>query len=111
ISKAGGGGPLKPGMVLSVEPGYYKPEGYGIRLENLVAVVEAPTPAGGERPLLAFEPLTLAPFDRALIDPGLLDARETAWLDSYHARVAAEIGPLVDGETAVWLEGATRKIG
>ncbi len=111
ISKAGGGGPLKPGMVLSVEPGYYKPEGYGIRLENLVAVVEAPMPAGGERPLLAFEPLTLAPFDRALIDPGLLDARETAWLDSYHARVAAEIGPLVDGETAVWLEGATRKIG
>jgi len=110
ISKLGSTVALKPGMILSIEPGYYKADCYGIRIENLAAVVEAPAPPGAERPLLGFEPLTLAPFDRALIDPGQLDAAELAWLDAYHARVAAEIGPLVDSATAAWLAEATRPL-
>ncbi|CAA7624234.1 aminopeptidase P family protein [Magnetospirillum sp. UT-4] len=102
---------LKPGMVLSNEPGYYKPGAYGIRIENLVAVTEAPPPPGAERPLLGFETLTLAPIDRRLVEPSLLDPDERAWLDAYHARVRTEIGPLVDGETRAWLETATAPVG
>jgi len=109
ISKQGNPVALKPGMVLSIEPGYYKTGAYGIRLENLAAVVAAP--ATGERSLLGFEPLTLAPFDRNLIDVALLDAAERAWLDSYHARVAAEITPQVDAATAAWLAEAARPLG
>jgi len=98
---------LKAGMILSNEPGYYKAGAYGIRIENLVLVVAAPAVAGGEKPLLAFETLTLAPIDRRLIDPAAMTADEIAWLDAYHARVAAELAPLVDAETQAWLAGAT----
>jgi Xaa-Pro aminopeptidase len=98
---------LEPGMILSNEPGYYRAGAYGIRIENLELVREVEAPAGAERPLLGFETLTLAPIDRRLIEPGLLSLEEIAWLDAYHARVAAEIGPLVDPETAAWLAAAT----
>ena len=101
---------LKRGMILSNEPGYYKTGAYGIRIENLVLVVEGPKVAGGERPLNAFETLTLAPIDRRLIDPGLMSSNEIAWLDAYHARVAETIGPLVDKETLGWLRSATRPL-
>ena len=84
--------PLKRGMILSNEPGYYKTGAYGIRIENLVLVVAGPEIAGGERPLNAFETLTLAPIDRRLIDPGLMTPDEIAWLDGYHARVAETLG-------------------
>ncbi|MGE5478148.1 MAG: aminopeptidase P family protein [Bacteroidales bacterium] len=108
VSKVGTGAvALKPGMVLSNEPGYYKSGAYGIRLENLVAVVPAEVPAGGERDLLAFETLTLVPFDRALVVPSLLDADERAWLDAYHARVAAQLSPLLAGPALDWLRAAT----
>lgn len=111
ISKLGAGAvALRPGMVLSNEPGYYRTGAYGIRIENLVTVIEAPDAPGGERPLLTFETLTLAPIDRALIDPSLLDAGERDWINAYHARVLSEIGPLVDDQTRRWLEGATRPI-
>ena len=86
-------------MVVSNEPGYYKAGAYGIRIENLVCVT-----AGDP---LSFETLTLAPIERSLIDTGLLDKSEIAWLDAYHARVHEEIGPLVDEATAQWLEHAT----
>lgn len=99
--------PLARGMVLSNEPGYYKTGAYGIRLENLEIVVDGPAIAGAERTLLAVETLTLAPFDRRGIEPTLLTADEIAWLDAYHARVQAEIGPLVDAPTRLWLEAAT----
>ena len=85
---------LKRGMILSNEPGYYKTGAYGIRIENLVLVVEAPPVAGAEKPLDAFETLTLAPIERRLIVPQLLTADEIAWLDRYHARVAATLSPL-----------------
>ena len=84
---------LRRGMILSNEPGYYKTAAYGIRIENLVLVIAAPEPAGAEKPLNAFETLTLAPIDRRLIDTRLLTAKERNWIDSYHARVQEVLGP------------------
>jgi Xaa-Pro aminopeptidase len=109
ISKLGAAA-LKRGMILSNEPGYYKTGAYGIRIENLILVIEAATVPGAEKPLNAFETLTLAPIDRQLIAPHLMTAEEIAWLDDYHARVARTLGPLVDGETRTWLDGATRPL-
>jgi Xaa-Pro aminopeptidase len=102
---------LLSGMILSNEPGYYKEGAYGIRMENLILVSEAEEVKGGETPMHGFETLTLAPFDRRLVKPELLTADELDWLNAYHARVLAEIGPLVDGETLKWLEAATAPIG
>ncbi|GLK70417.1 aminopeptidase P family protein [Ancylobacter dichloromethanicus] len=102
---------LARGMVLSNEPGYYKAGAYGIRLENLEIVVDGPAIEGAEKALLAFETLTLAPFDRRGIEPARLTPDETAWLDAYHARVRAEIGPLLDEGTRLWLEAATAPLG
>lgn len=107
ISKMPNSVALLPGMVVSNEPGYYKTGAYGIRIENLVAVAEFPKAPSAERAMLGFETLTLAPIDRNLVERGLLDADERAWLDAYHARVAAEIGPLVDDATRAWLGEAT----
>ena len=109
ISKLGTA-PLKRGMILSNEPGYYKTGAYGIRIENLVLVIEGPKVAGGEKPLNAFETLTLAPIDRRLVQRDLLTAAEVAWLDGYHARVRNTLAPLVDAQTKNWLEAATRPL-
>ena len=87
---------LRPGMILSNEPGFYKTGEYGIRIENLQYVTQASDIAGGERPMLGFETLTLAPIDRNVIDVSLLSVEERAWLDAYHARVFAVIGPQVE---------------
>jgi Xaa-Pro aminopeptidase len=111
IGKAGSGVALEPGMVISNEPGYYKTGEYGIRIENLIAVREAAVaPAGAEKPLLEFETITLAPIDLDMVDETILTASEKAWLNGYHAQVRAAVGPLVDAETRVWLDDATRAI-
>src|SRR5262249_32127872 len=110
ISKRGATA-LKRGMILSNEPGYYKTNHYGIRIENLVLVIEAPSVPGAEKPLNAFETLTLAPIGRRLVDVGLLPADEISWLDAYHARVAATLSPLVDEATRAWLAAATQPLG
>ncbi len=102
---------LRRGMILSNEPGYYKTAAYGIRTENLVLVIAAPEPEGAEKPLNAFETLTLAPIDRRLIDTRMLTGKERAWLDSYHARVNEVIGPQLDAPTRKWLDAATRPLG
>jgi Xaa-Pro aminopeptidase len=107
ISKMPNSVALEPGMIVSNEPGYYKTGAYGIRIENLVAVTESPRGAGEERDMLAFETLTLAPIDRHLVQRDLLTAEEAAWLDAYHARVRAEIGPQLDPAAQNWLETAT----
>lgn len=99
---------LEPGMVVSNEPGYYKAGAYGIRIENLVTVVQVESDA--EKPLLGFETLTLTPIDRALVVADMLDGAEVAWLDAYHARVLDEITPLVDEATAEWLAEAAAPI-
>jgi Xaa-Pro aminopeptidase len=99
--------PLEPGMILSNEPGYYRPGAFGIRLENLVVVTEAPAvPGGDDRAMLCFETLTLAPFDRRLILTGRLSQDERAWLDAYHARVLAKIGPRLAPDAQGWLASA-----
>jgi Xaa-Pro aminopeptidase len=108
ISKAPNAQPLLPGMIVSNEPGYYKTGAYGFRIENLVLVQPANGPA--ERDTLCFETLTLAPIDRNLIDPALLDEDEIAWLNGYHMRVRETLTPLVDPNTARWLTEATEPI-
>lgn len=110
IAKSGSQTPLEPGMIVSNEPGYYKEGAYGIRIENLVTVVESDRRPGDEKDMLAFETLTLAPFDRTLIDRSLLDDDEVAWVNAYHARVRETLGPLVDEATAAWLAEATRPL-
>ncbi|HTZ35168.1 MAG TPA: aminopeptidase P family protein [Stellaceae bacterium] len=123
ISKAPNTQPLLPGMIVSNEPGYYKTGAYGIRIENLIVVqpvaqpptqppTQAPTgpPAAEAREMLCFETITLAPIDRNLVARELLDDAEAAWLDAYHARVRATIGPLVDAATRAWLDAATAPI-
>jgi len=97
--------PLAEGMILSNEPGYYREGAFGVRIENLIVVQPAPD-AGEGRAMFAFETLTLVPIDRRLIERDLLCAPEVDWLNAYHARVLAEIGPLVSADARVWLEQA-----
>jgi Xaa-Pro aminopeptidase len=110
ISKVASTVALRPGMIISNEPGYYKAGEYGIRIESLVVVVPVTGPPGSEVTLYGFETLTLAPIDRTLVEPSLLTPAELAWLDAYHARVRAVITPKVDGETAAWLADTTRPL-
>jgi Xaa-Pro aminopeptidase len=98
-------------MIISNEPGYYKEGAYGIRIENLVLVTEPEKMPGGEREVMGFETLTLAPIDRRLVRPELLSRDELAWLDTYHARVANIIGPELGPTDRTWLEAATAPVG
>ncbi|RLP24709.1 aminopeptidase P family protein [Mesorhizobium sp. YM1C-6-2] len=98
---------LLEGMILSNEPGYYKPGSYGIRLENLILVTPAEALPDGDIAMHGFETLTLAPFDKRMLKTDLLNRDEVHWLDEYHARVMREIGPMVGGEVLAWLEKAT----
>lgn len=102
--------PLKPGMILSNEPGYYKTGAYGIRIENLLVVTEPANIEGGERPMLGFETLTLAPIDLNLVERSLLTDEEAQWLNAYHRRVRETHEMHLDAETSTWLEKATREI-
>ncbi len=110
ISRAAKPIKLAPGMILSNEPGFYLPGDYGIRLENLLLVQPAPEHSAG-KPFLRFETLTLAPFDRALIDTTQLTRAERAWVNAYHARVLAEVGPALAGSDAAWLQAACAPLG
>ena len=109
-AQAGGDEPLKAGMFLSNEPGYYKTGEYGIRIENLVLVVPVEV-EGAEKKLLGFETLTFAPIDRDLIDADMLSRDERRWLDDYHADVLRIVGPQLEGEAKAWLEGACAPLG
>jgi Xaa-Pro aminopeptidase len=101
--------PLKRGMILSNEPGYYKADAFGIRIENLELVVAAEI-AGAEKPMNAFETLTLAPIDRRLIDLKMIGSTELTWLNDYHARVRREVRPHLDEATKLWLDAATEPL-
>jgi Xaa-Pro aminopeptidase len=108
ISKLPSKAALEPGMIVSNEPGYYEAGAYGIRIENLVTVIEIAGDETTERPLLGFETLTMAPIDRALVESGMLGDAELAWLNGYHATVCERLGPLLEGTPAArWLEAAT----
>jgi Xaa-Pro aminopeptidase len=108
ISKQHNGVALRPGMIISNEPGYYRDGAYGIRCENLVVVCESDREE--ERSMLEFESITLVPFDTRLVDVTLLSEAEIAWLDNYHQRVVEVIGPLLQGGDRQWLERATRPL-
>jgi Xaa-Pro aminopeptidase len=110
IARPWNGVALRPGMIVSNEPGYYRDGAFGIRCENLVAVREAENLAG-ETPMLEFETLTLVPFDRRLLDADLLAPAERRWLDDYHRRVASEVGPLLEAPERAWLERAAAPLG
>ena len=100
---------LMPGMVCSNEPGFYKTGEFGIRIENLV-VVTPPEHLGGERPMMGFETITLAPIDLNLVEPSLLTVEEKGWLNLYHARVRDTLSHLLDEDVRNWLDRATRTI-
>lgn len=102
--------PLKPGMVLSNEPGFYKEGSYGIRIESLQTVVEIEGKTDDGSRLFGFDVLTLSPFDRRLIDVSLLTADERGWIDRYHERVRKILISLVDEATVPWLEAATQEL-
>ena len=115
IAKAAGGQagteePLQAGMILSNEPGYYKPGHFGIRIENLVLVVERAV-AGAEHPMLGFETITFAPIDRRLIDLDLLSGPEQRWVDRYHEQVREKLLPQLDGADRLWLDAACAPLG
>ncbi|EGQ9308565.1 aminopeptidase P family protein [Vibrio parahaemolyticus] len=97
--------PLTEGMVLSNEPGYYRADAFGIRIENLELVVETPT--NGDFPVLSFESLTRCPIDKRNINIDMLTRPELAWLNDYHQKVWEQISPLVEGEVKEWLREAT----
>jgi Xaa-Pro aminopeptidase len=101
---------LKPGMICSNEPGYYKAGEYGIRIENLVVVTEPEDFAGSERGMMRFETITLAPIDLELVEVSLLTDDERNWLDAYHTRVREVLSPHLDVETKAWLDHATRAL-
>ena len=102
-AQSGGDEPLRAGMILSNEPGYYKTGAYGIRIENLVLVVERPIEEA-EKETLGFETLTFAPIERRLVDVSMLSEAELKWLNDYHAEVLEKISPRLEGEDKAWLE-------
>jgi Xaa-Pro aminopeptidase len=102
--------PLRAGMFLSNEPGYYKAGEYGIRIENLVLVVEKQI-AGAELKMLGFETLTFCPIEPTLIEPDLLTVSELGWLNAYHRDVLAILGPQMEGEELAWLEAKCAPLG
>jgi Xaa-Pro aminopeptidase len=104
IAKAMNTTPLMPGMIVSNEPGFYKSGQYGIRIENLQYVTKPSMPEGGEREMMGFEVLTLAPIDRELIEKSMLTVDEIHYMDSYHSLVFEKIGPLVDEPVKSWLK-------
>lgn len=104
--------PIKPGMILSNEPGYYREGAFGIRIENLIVAQEAPSLPGGDdhRKMLNWRTLTFAPIDRRLIVTEMLTPAERKWLNSYHAEVAEKIGPRLSSGAKTWLDAAVAPI-
>jgi Xaa-Pro aminopeptidase len=103
LAKQASDAPLRAGMTLTNEPGYYKPDSFGIRIENLCEVAPAPV-----RGFLRLEPLTLVPISRRLLEIGALSDDEIAWVDAYHQRVRKEIRPLLaEAADRAWLQFAT----
>ena len=107
ISKSPSPAVLRPGMIISNEPGYYKAGAYGIRIENLVMVKPAENLKVKKNKFLEFETLTLAPIDITLIDARLLTENEIFWINSYHERVIKNLLPLVNNSTKTWLKKTT----
>jgi len=102
---------LEPGMVTSIEPGYYKPGWGGIRIENLYVVKEVSSEQAADSneattPWYCFESLTYIPFDKHLIDPNRLDIRQREWLDRYHQTIIEKLSPSLTPDEITWLKDA-----
>lgn len=110
IAKGPNATALQPGMIVSNEPGYYKEGAYGIRIENLQVVTPPEAVEGGERAMLGFETLTMAPLDKGLIVKAMLTKEERAWLAAYLETVWDRVGPHVDGDAKTWLEDACKAL-
>jgi Xaa-Pro aminopeptidase len=110
IGKQFNGHALRAGMVISNEPGFYKDDAYGIRCENLVVVKEAQLSHEDGPPMFQFEALTVVPFDTRLVDAGMLNKEETAWINDYHARVRDALQPHLGEQDRAWLEQTTRPL-
>jgi len=101
--------PLQPDMILSNEPGYYREGAFGIRIENLVVVQEAPEIKGADdRDQLSFETITFAPIDTRLINTELLSAAEINWLNAYHAECWERLAPMLSEKAKAWAKNACR---
>ena len=101
---------LTPGMVLSNEPGYYRTNGFGIRIENLVIVQHCAALTGSEREMYEFDAITLIPIDARLIDKSLLTDAEINWFNQYHAKVRDTLTPFMQGDDLTWLNKVTAAI-
>ncbi len=101
---------LEPGMITTVEPGFYKENEYGLRVENVAVVVKDEEKSGGEFTFLKFENLTLCPIDRRLVNKELLTQDEIDWLNSYHKKVYKTLSPLLSKPEAEWLKQVTTEI-
>ncbi len=110
ISKSLASSALKSGMIISNEPGYYKTDCYGIRIENLLVVAEATIAGDLKEEFLEFDTLTLAPIDRTLIVENMLNTREKKWLNDYHGSVHAQLARYLDSDICHWLEDVTSPI-
>ena len=110
ISKVSGGVPLEAGMIISIEPGFYKTGEFGVRIENLAVVCKRDENGCGLGAWLGFDILTCVPIDTRLVERSLLTSNEIEWLDNYHSLVRQLIEPMVDSETAQWLKAATRPL-
>jgi Xaa-Pro aminopeptidase len=110
ISSRGTAQALKPGMICSNEPGYYKTGEYGIRIENLVIVRAPESVPGGEKRMLAFETITMAPIDLNPVETSMLTQAERDWLNAYHAEVRSTVSPGLSDTDRSWLDEATRPI-
>ncbi len=111
ISKGAPSAVLKPGMILSNEPGFYKVGHFGIRIENLVIVRDMGEAIDGKRRLYGFETITFAPLDTSLIDVSMLTQAEIDWVNAYHTDVREKVGALMQGEDLANLFDATMPIG
>ena len=105
ISKSLTNVPLKPGMILSIEPGYYKENKFGIRLENLALIKNSKL-----KNFLEFEILTLFPFQRKLIDIDMLNYEQRKWINDYHKKVYEKLSICLDSNTKKWLKKHTISI-
>jgi len=100
--------PIEPGMVMSNEPGLYRPNAYGIRIENLIVCVEDETNDFGS--FLRFDTLTLCPIDIKAIDLDMLTVQEREWLNHYHQLVYFKLSPHLAAEHEKWLKEITKPL-
>ena len=90
-------------MLINNQPGYYKTNNYGIRIENILLVVK-------KKNLLTFEVLTLVPIDTKLIDTKLLNLQDKKWLNNYHNKVFNKIYKFLNENEVKWLKEKTKPI-